>query len=145
MGSVKEGLGFIAAILFLSCLAGVACAIIPAFELSAFLSLFGIVEYHFERKVQAIACVFILGFFVVLWFSEDGPPRPGRGILKGDAPKLIGACVSISSFSWGYFWSWFIGCVGDPESSRRLMIPCYHAPLLANLYLCVVEKYIYGI
>src|SRR5262249_50781942 len=90
---VKEGLGFGAAVLFLSCLAGVASAFIPAWELSALLSLFGIAEYHFGRSVLAIDWVFIVGFFVVLWFSEDGPPRPGRGILKGDAPKLIGACV----------------------------------------------------
>lgn len=89
---MKEGLGFIAVILFLSCLAGAGCAVIPAVELCAVLELLGI-DPGLWWSFGPMDCVFILGFFVVLWFSEGGPSRPGRGILRGDAPALIGASV----------------------------------------------------
>jgi hypothetical protein len=89
---LKEVLSFGSAMLFLSFYAGVASAIIPMVELCATLDLF---EIHIGLvwSFTGMAFVFTLGFFCVLWFAEDGPPRPGRGILKGDTPKLIGAWV----------------------------------------------------
>jgi hypothetical protein len=64
---VKEFLGFVAGEIFASCVFGVICAFIPAMAMAPM-----------SRSLRyAVVCVFIFGFFVMSWYSENGPPRPG--------------------------------------------------------------------
>jgi hypothetical protein len=79
---VKEFLGFVAGEIFASCVLGVICAFIPAMVMAP--AVWG--RY-------AVVCVFIFGFFVMSWYSENGPPRPGRGVLKRGTRKRIGIVV----------------------------------------------------
>jgi len=88
---VKEFLGFVAAEIFASCVLGLICAFIPAMLLA------GAVQDDLSNwnpyPAYAVVCVFIFGFFVMSWYSENGPPRPGRGVLKRGARKRIGIVV----------------------------------------------------
>jgi hypothetical protein len=79
---VKEFLGFVAGEIFASCVLGVICAFIPAMVMAP--AVWG----HY-----AVVCVFIFGFFVMSWYSENGPPRPGRGVLKRGTRNRIGIVV----------------------------------------------------
>ena len=79
---MKEFLGFVAGEIFASCVLGVICAVIPAMVMAP--AVWG--RY-------AVVCVFIFGFFVMSWCSENGPPRPGRGVLKRGTRKRIGIVV----------------------------------------------------
>src|SRR5204863_9490455 len=67
------------------------CAFIPAMLLA------GAVQDDLSNwnpyPAYAVVCVFIFGFFVMSWYSENGPPRPGRGVLKRGARKQIGIVV----------------------------------------------------
>ena len=64
-------------------LKGVISAFIPAMLLA------GAVQDDLSNwnpyPAYAVVCVFIFGFFVMSWCSENGPPRPGRGVLERGA------------------------------------------------------------
>ena len=88
---VEEFLRFVAGEIFASCVLGVICAFIPAMLLA------GAVQDDLSNwnpyPAYAVVCVFIVGFFVMSWCSENGPPRPGRGVLKRGTRKRIGIVV----------------------------------------------------
>ena len=85
---VEEFLRFVVGEIFASCVLGVICAFIPAMLLA------GAVQDDLSNwnpyPAYAVVCVFIFGFFVMSWCSENGPPRPGRGVLKRGTRKRIG-------------------------------------------------------
>ena len=88
---VEEFLRFVVGEIFASCVLGVICAFIPAMLLA------GAVQDDLSNwnpyPAYAVVCVFIFGFFVMSWYSENGPPRPGRGVLKRGTRKRIGIVV----------------------------------------------------
>jgi len=89
--------------LFLSCMAGTLCAVIPSIELSVLLELIGIIgnnNFGLGRTgFLAFTFLFILGFLSFFWCTEGGPYRPGRGIMGAngiignDAVTIFGAMI----------------------------------------------------
>jgi hypothetical protein len=76
---------------------GYAFRVRPVDELSVLLDLLGIAgNNNFEAGqtgFPAFAFLFSLGFLAVLWCVEDGPHRPGRGVIGDDAATIFGAVV----------------------------------------------------
>jgi hypothetical protein len=95
--------GFFLAMLFLSCMAGALCAVIPSIELSVLFELIGIIgnnNFGLGRAgFLAFTFLFILGFLTFFWCTEGGPYRPGRGIIGAngiignDAVTIFGAMI----------------------------------------------------
>ena len=118
---VKEFLRFVAGEIFASCVLGVICAFIPAMLLA------GAVQDDLSNwnpyPAYAVVCLFIFGFFVMSWCSENGPPRPGRGVLKRGARKRIGIVV-LSFFIIGLLV--IVGVEWIDTGTISLCKPSYH-------------------
>jgi hypothetical protein len=118
---VEEFLRFVAGEIFASCVLGVICAFIPAMLLAGVLQ--GDLPNWNPYPAYAVVCVFIFGFFVMSWCSENGPPRPGRGVLKRGVRKRIGIVV-LSFFVIGLLV--MVGVEWIDTGAISLCKPSYH-------------------